>query len=65
MEKREKGELAEYAGEFVAFLEGNLVGHGPHDEALRDQVAEHCHVPPGRPAVIYVFSDEDFTISCR
>lgn len=59
---RERGELAAYAGEFVAILDGKVVGHGPDGFDLREQVAERLGIPPCRPAILRVFSEEDLII---
>jgi hypothetical protein len=48
------GELNEYRGQFVAVLDGRVVGAGPNPGKLRDQVSESHRVDPERLAIIHV-----------
>jgi hypothetical protein len=54
----ESGELNQYGGEFVAILDGRVVGHGKDEGALRQQVAESARVHPERMATLFVDNGE-------
>jgi len=50
----DRGALAEYAGQFVAVLNGSIVGVGGDSARLRQTVSQQREVDSERLAIIYV-----------
>lgn len=59
LEAFSRGDLKQYRGQHVAFLEGQMVGAHLDGEALRQEVARQFGIDPERPAVLYVFTSND------
>ena len=50
----ESGALEQYCDNFVAFLDGKLVGSDPNQVILRSRVSAEQNVHPERMAIIHV-----------
>jgi hypothetical protein len=50
----ESGELAAFSGQYVAVVDGQVVGHGEHEDHLRQQCANRCGIHPERVVILYV-----------
>ena len=53
----DSGQLANYAGQHVAILHGEVVGAGPDSTSLRARVGKTRRVSPERIAIIRVFDE--------
>jgi hypothetical protein len=53
----ESGALDQLSGQFVAVLEGRLVGNGRNSMALRTKTSRDYKVDPERVAIIHVFDE--------
>ena len=53
----ELGQLAQYSGQFVAVLNGQLVGVGPDSVDLRLKVGQEQRAHPNRIAIIHIFDE--------
>ena len=53
----DSGGLDQYSGQFVAFLNGHLVGVGPDSVDLRMKIGQEQHVHPNQIAVIHIFDE--------
>lgn len=48
------GRWEPYAGEYIAVVRKQLLGHGPSLLKLREDVARETGIPPGRIVITYV-----------
>jgi hypothetical protein len=53
-QQHEAGRLDEFRGEFVAVLQGRVIGHGSDPADLRQRLAGKHAVDPERLVVLYV-----------
>jgi hypothetical protein len=58
----EAGEYEEYSGQFIAILEGCVVGSGTNQAKLREEVAQRHGVRPERLVVLYIDLGETYGI---
>ncbi len=52
--QRERGDLDAYRGQYVAVLEGRILGSGYDPQLLRELLALKHHLDPNRIVTVYV-----------